>query len=78
MATAKNKKVIKLNIPGIYKWESEDCSVKEAIIVMVIAMILIIILAIVLKEVALPLFMGSSLIKNVFFLIAKLKKSRAP
>ena len=77
MAT-KNKKLFKLNVMGLFKWESEAWTVKEIAVILGMVMIFIITIIIVLKIYAIPTFGTPMLINKIGMSLEKILKSRAP
>lgn len=78
MPTKSPKKSFKLNIPGLFKWESEEWTVKEIAIIIGMAMIFILILVGLLRLFIIPAWCGGIAIKQVSAGIMKIYKSRSP
>lgn len=78
MATAKPKKLFKLSIPGLFKWESEGWTVGEVALIMGMIMIFILAIIILLKMYALPALGGTAVAGQIGIGITKIFKSRSP
>ena len=78
MLVSKNKKLFKLNVLGLIKWESEGWTVKEVAFILIIVMVFILAVIIALKIYAIPT-MGTPVLINKFIaVVGKIIKSRAP
>lgn len=78
MATVKSKKSFKLNVLGLFKWESEEWTVKEVALIMGIVMVFIITVIIVLKIYAIPTLITPILFDKIVMALGKIIKPRAP
>jgi len=78
MATTKTKKPFKLNVLGLFTWESEDWTVKEVALIMAIVMVFILAIIIILKLYAIPTLGTPMLVNKIGSGIQKIIKSRAP
>lgn len=78
MATLKQKKPFKLNIMGLLKWESEEWTVKEVALILVLVMAFIITIIIMLKMYAIQTLSTPILINKIGNGLQKIIKSRAP
>jgi hypothetical protein len=78
MATLKATKPFKLNVLGLFTWESENWTVKEVALIMAIVMIFILAIIAMLKLYAIPTLGTPVLFKNIGTGIQKIIKSRAP
>jgi hypothetical protein len=72
------KKPFKLTVPGLFKWETEEWTVKETALILGMVMLFIVVLIILLKIYVIPTWAGSVAIKQVGIGIAKISKSRSP
>lgn len=75
--TTKNKKHFKLNVMGLFTWESEEWTVKEVRSILIMIMIFILLIIILLKFYAIPTF-GTPMLINKIGSIGKILKPRAP
>lgn len=78
MATVKTKKPFKLNVLGLFTWESEDWTVKEVALIMVIVMVFILGIITLLKLYAIPTLGAQVLVNKIGTGIQKIIKSRSP
>ena len=78
MATLKTKKTLKLNVLGLFKWESEEWTVKEVAVILVLVMAFVIAIIIVLKVYAIPALGTPVLMDKIGTGISKITKSRSP
>lgn len=78
MATTKPKKPFKLNVLGLFKWESEEWTVKEVAIILAMVMAFILIMVLLLKLYAVPALGTPMAVSKVGIWLGKITKSRAP
>lgn len=76
MAT-KNKSSFKFKIPGLFEFESEECSIKQMLLIAMIMAFIITIISL-LKNYAIPTLGTTILINKVGSSLGKFLKSRAP
>jgi hypothetical protein len=74
----KTKKPFKLNVLGLFKWESENWTVKEVACILAMIMAFILLLIILLKVYAIPTLTGPPLLGKIGFAIRKILHSRSP
>jgi hypothetical protein len=78
MEKEKNKKIFKLSVLGLFKWESEEYSYKEVAFILGLVMAFIIGIILLLKLYALPTLGTPVLINKAGIVLNKIFKSRAP
>lgn len=76
--TTKIKKTFKLNVLGLFKWESKEWTVKEVAIILFMVMLFILGIIILLKIYAIPTLGGPILINKISEGITRFSKTRAP
>jgi polyferredoxin len=72
------KKPFKLNVLGLFKWESENWTVKEVALILAMIMAFILILIILLKVYAIPTLTASPILGKIGFAVRKFLGSRSP
>lgn len=78
MATSKPKKLFKLNVLGLFTWESEEWTFKEVAIIMLIVMAFILAVIVILKFYAIPALGTPAFINKIGLGLKKIIKPRAP
>lgn len=78
MAILKTKKPFKLNVLGLFTWESEHWTVKEVALIMAIVMVFILAIITILKLYAIPTLGTPMLVNKIGTGLQKIIKSRAP
>ena len=76
--TNKTKKPFKLNVLGLFKWESENWTVKEVAFILAMIMAFILLLIILLKVYAVPTLTAPPLLDKVNVAVRKILHSRSP
>lgn len=74
----RTKKPFKLNVLGIFKWESENWTVKEVACILSMIMAFILLLVILLKVYAIPTLTAPPILGKIGFAIRKILSSRSP
>jgi hypothetical protein len=72
------KKPFKLNVLGLFKWESEEWTVKEVALIMGMIMAFILIIIILLKVYAIPTLGAPVVLNQLGIGLGKMLKSRSP
>jgi hypothetical protein len=78
MAVLKPKKPFKLNVLGLFKWESEDWTVNEIALILTMVMAFTLLMVIILKLYVIPAIGTPTVINKATTLIQKITKSRSP
>jgi hypothetical protein len=74
----KTKKPFKLNVLGLFTWESENWTVKEVACILAMIMAFILLLIILLKVYAIPTLTAPTILGKIGFAIRKILHSRSP
>jgi hypothetical protein len=74
----RTKKPFKLNVLGLFKWESENWTVKEIALILAMIMVFILVIIILLKVYAIPTLTAPPLLDKVSVAVRKIFNSRAP
>ena len=77
MAVPKTKKPFKLNVLGLFKWESENWTINEIVLILTMVMVFILVIIILLKVYAIPTLGTPAVINKIATGIQKLIKPRA-
>jgi hypothetical protein len=74
----KTKKPFKLNVLGLFTWESENWTVKEVACILAMIMAFILVIIILLKVYAIPTLTAPPLLGKIGLAIRKIFHSRSP
>lgn len=74
----RTKKPFKLNVLGLFKWESENWTVKEVALILAMIMAFILLIIILLKVYAIPTLSAPPILGKIGFAIRKLLGARSP
>jgi hypothetical protein len=74
----KPKKPFKLNVLGLFKWESENWTVKEVALILAMIMGFILLMIIMLKIYAMPALTAPPLLDKINEAVRKIFNSRGP
>jgi hypothetical protein len=74
----RTKKPFKINVLGLFTWESENWTVKEVAFILAMIMAFILLLVILLKVYAIPTLTAPPILGKIGFAIRKILGARSP